>query len=303
MASILRIDTLQNLAGTTAATLDGNGMLSIAQRFRLPQFAFASLPSSGQSEGELVYDTTNKMLRFWTGQRWLEASKSGGLGESETNPVTNGQELRASGISTAGDYWYQPVGANFSIQCYTNFSSPVASNKAWVLVQRGRESYQAKWAYAGYNYDKLDSSYLTDNGNIAAAPSDWVNNLIGGNVLNTKMLVNRQCVNDSYTFVATSAQSFNWNMCNGGTRPNMNWARYGSFWGAGSASNNDNNTSSWTDTNYGPGNNCGRSFSWQWNSHGGYQGWSTGSTCDPSCGYEYSSENHRIMNAHVYFEC
>ena len=64
MASILRIDTLQNLAGTTAATLDGNGMLTIAQRFRLPQFAFASLPSSGQSEGELVYDTTNKMLRF-----------------------------------------------------------------------------------------------------------------------------------------------------------------------------------------------------------------------------------------------
>ena len=97
MASILRIDTLQNLAGTTAATLDGNGMLSVAQRFKLPQFAFASLPSSGQSEGELVYDTTNKMLRFWTGQRWLEASKSGGLGESETNPVANGQELRASG--------------------------------------------------------------------------------------------------------------------------------------------------------------------------------------------------------------
>ena len=172
MASILRIDTLQNLAGTTAATLDGNGMLSVAQRFRLPQFAFASLPSSGQSEGELVYDTTNKMLRFWTGQRWLEASKSGGLGESSTNPVANGQELRATGISTAGDYWYQPVGANFSIQCYTNFSSPVASNKAWVLVQRGRESYQAKWAYAGYNYDKLDSAYLNDNGNIAAAPSD-----------------------------------------------------------------------------------------------------------------------------------
>ena len=41
MASILRIDTLQNLAGTTAATLDGNGMLSVAQRFKLPQFAFA----------------------------------------------------------------------------------------------------------------------------------------------------------------------------------------------------------------------------------------------------------------------
>ena len=38
MASILRIDTLQNLAGTTAATLDGNGMLSVAQRFKLPQF-------------------------------------------------------------------------------------------------------------------------------------------------------------------------------------------------------------------------------------------------------------------------
>ena len=117
------------------------------------------------------------------------------------------------------------------------------------------------------------------------------------------MFVNRNCTNDSYTFIATTAQRFDWNMCNNGTRPNMNWARYGSFWGSGSATNNDNNTSSWTDTNYGPGNNCGRSFSWQWNQLGGYQGWSTGSTCDPSCGFEYSSENHRIMNAHVYFEC
>jgi hypothetical protein len=302
MASILKLDTIQNLSGQNMITTDGNGSVIVNNRFRLPVYTQANLPSSANA-GELVYDETNKAVKFWTGARWMVVSEYGDLG-SQANPALNAAELSAAGITTDGDYWYRPNGTNYPLQLYTNFTY-ASANKGLVLIQRGRESLNY-WPSSGQNTSQLTSAYLTTNTPVANCPQDFVQQLIGGNWLGMRCLVNRHCVNDSYLFVGTQSNDFRWShYYTSGSSAYCDSTQYTAFWGpngSGTAQNAQVNHTSWTDTNGATGNNCNRSFSWTWSQHGGYQGWSTGSTCDPACGYEYSAEAHRIMNANVYVE-
>jgi hypothetical protein len=72
----------------------------------------------------------------------------------------------------------------------------------------------------------------------------------------------------------------------------------------GSLDLNYSSSTQFTDTlNLGGGNNCQRSFTWTWGSHGGYQGWSSGSSCTPTGNFQAGSEGHSINLVNVYVEC
>jgi hypothetical protein len=69
MPSILRVDQLQTTTGTPLLSSDANGLLSVSTRFKLPNFTTANLPSSA-STGEVVFDTTEFVAKFWDGTKW-----------------------------------------------------------------------------------------------------------------------------------------------------------------------------------------------------------------------------------------
>jgi hypothetical protein len=120
-----------------------------------------------------------------------------------------------------------------------------------------------------------------------------------------KMLVNRLNNADSLYIQGASSSTFSWATFDGVPASlTASLARYTSSWKGGSLSYNVSNQSQWTDTfNYGASNDCTRSFTWTWTDHGGYKGWSGGSSCTPAGSFQNGAEGHAIQLVNVYIEC
>lgn len=277
----LRHSTFYGIASTVAAnvTVIGNNVV-----YRFTQSGSISFTS-----------TDSRSL-------WGQAPKPVG---TFSNPATSAAQIRtANPAAVNGDYWYKPAGyTGDAIRCYTNFSNAPAG-KGYVLVARGRESLDW-WNNAGQNITALAQNNLTTNTPIAVAPGAFVNSLIGGNWNLMSMLINRQYNGDSLYMIGTTSATFNWTTFNVNPASiNATVSRHTAAWRSGTTSYNIANTNQWTDTfNVFGANDCNRLFTWTWSSHGGWQGWSGGSSCTPTGSFQAGSEGHALDLVNVYMEC
>lgn len=225
---------------------------------------------------------------------------------SQNRPAISATELQNNGISTNGNYYIKPSGySGDPIQTYVNFSN-APSGKGYVLVARGRESTDW-WNVNGQNFTTgLLEANLSVNTAIAVAPNTFVNNLIGGNWNLMKMLTNRINSSDSFYIEGTTSTTFSWARFNESpSTVSTTLTRYNSQWKGGGTSYTLSNSTAWTDTlnNGTNSNDCTRTFTWTWSEHGGYQGWSGGSSCSPAGSFQNTSEGHAIQLVNVYIEC
>jgi len=267
---------------------------------QLPTGTTAQRPVSPLS-GMVRFNTTTTAAEMYDGTTWLSISSSAGtLG----NPAINAAQIRSENPGAVdGDYYYKPTSYSGSaIQCYTNFTNAPAG-KGYVLAARGMQSLNW-WDSAGQNTTALNQGNLSVNTPIAVAPNTFVDGLIGGNWNLMKMLTNRMNIGDSFTINGTSSATFAWSLFNAvPSSVNATITRYTSNWKGGSVSYTGTNTAYFTDTLSGgfTGNDCTRLFTWTWNGHEGYQGWSSGSGC--TNGFQAASETHAINLVNVYIEC
>ena len=207
----------------------------------------------------------------------------------------------ASPAASDGDYYLMPAGQPY-VQCYVNFTNSPTVDKAWVLIQRGRESL-TYWTDAGQNTSTgLIAANIGINTPVANASSAWVNALTGG-WHNTQILLNRSMTSDSFTYNGTMTGTFSWSYFTWLPSPpvTVNVTRYPQMWGKGPSTHSVLDTYGWLDI--GETNDSKRSFTWTWDAHGGYQGYSHGNTGIPTAGFQNSSEGHPITLANVYVLC
>lgn len=250
------------------------------------------------ANGQFRYNSSTSSLEVYTAGSWL------GSPGTIANPAVNAAAIRTVNASAAdGNYYYKPTNyTGIPIQCYTNFTN-APSGKGYVQVARGRESTDW-WNTNGQN--QLGLIDTTTNTPIAVAPDLFVNTLIGSNWNLMKMLTNRMNIPDSLYIQGTSSTSFSWAYFNAvPSSVNATITRYTSTWKGGTASYTGTNINTWTDTLTAglASNDCTRTFTWTWASHGGFQGWSGGSTCTPAGSYQYTTEGHAINLVNVYIEC
>ena len=228
-------------------------------------------------------------------------------GLSSTTPAQSATQLKALYPTvTDGNYWYKPAGYSGSaVQLYTNFTN-APSGKGLVLVARGRESTNW-WDNNGQNTGGLTSTDLSVNTPIAVLPSTFVNSLIGGAWSALRMRVNRLNASDSVYIQGTQGGvAFLWYGYFSSTvdvnspGATATTTGYNSQWLGGGVKNAS--TTAWTDT-YNGNNDCARSFTWWWASHGSYQGWSGGASCTPAGSFQAGAEGHAIELVNVYVEC
>ena len=188
------------------------------------------------------------------------------------------------------------------IQVYVN-TSQASAGTAWVQIARGRESTNW-WQTSGQNYagGGLTSTYLQQNTPIAVAPNDFCGALCSFNWQNAKILANRRNRPDSWYFEGTTSTSWDWTYFQqSASSVNATATQTSGFFRSGSTQMNWGSGNRWTDTlGYGGGNNCDRTFMWSWGGHGPYQGWSGGSSCNPSGGFTNGNEGHAIQLVNVY---
>jgi hypothetical protein len=267
--------------------------------FTLPNGTTAERPIS-PANGMIRVNTTTNVLEGYIAGTWITIAASVG---TQNNPATSASQIRTYNPSaTDGDYWYTAGGS--TIQCYTNFSS-APSGKGYVQVARGRESTDW-WNNAGQNTSGLTQSGLSTNTPIAVSPQSFVSGLSGGNWNSMKMLVNRMNIPDSLYIQGTTSTTFSWAFFNSDpSSVNATITRYTSNWKGGSVSYTGTNISQWTDTLSAglASNDCTRTFTWTWSGHGGYQGWSGGSSCTPAGSFQVGGEGHAIELVNVYIEC
>lgn len=133
MSSIIRVDQIQNTAGTPVFSADSSGRLN-PNRLRLPVFTTATLPTVGNTAGDVVYDSTVRAIRIWNGSSWT-APTGGADGSSASSAATSATSLRATlGVNAVnGSYWYR-FSDGQTRQLWTDFTT--YSSFSFVMVTR-----------------------------------------------------------------------------------------------------------------------------------------------------------------------
>ena len=99
----------------------------------------SSDPSSGNAEGDLYYNTTNDLYRFYDGSAWKNVSEPP-LG-TQNNPASGPQALYNDGQRTNGLYYLNPDGGGAAqFYCWldgtTTFASSISGSYGWALAMR-----------------------------------------------------------------------------------------------------------------------------------------------------------------------
>ena len=81
----------------------------------------SSDPSSGNAEGDLYYNTTNDLYRFYDGSSWKNVSEPA-LG-TQANPANSAQEIKAAQPSATSGLYYITVSGQGSPQVYCDMST------------------------------------------------------------------------------------------------------------------------------------------------------------------------------------
>lgn len=278
-------------------------IINTFDRIRVPVYTTAQRDaiSPAAETGLLIYNSTISSLQIYNGTSWTAILQTPGL--TASSPATNAAQIRAAGITSDGNYWYQPSGQSTAIQLYTNFSNAPAG-KGYVLVARGRESLNW-WNTNGQNTSALTSTSLDTNTPIAVLSNSFVNGLINNQWNGMRFVTNRKNGGDSWLFVGTTTTTFSWTYFQqSASSVSATAVQYNGLFLTGGARITYGSGTNWTDTlNYGNGNNCDRTFTWSWGGHGSWQGWSGGSSCTPGGSFQNGGEGHAIQLVNCYVEC
>lgn len=133
MPSIIRVDQIQTTAGSPVFSTDSSGRLN-PNKLQLPVYTTATLPSTGNSAGDVVYDSTVKAIRIWNGSAWTAAA-GGADGSSSSSAATSATSLRTTlGVNAVnGSYWYK-FSDGQTRQLWTDFTT--YSNFSFVMATR-----------------------------------------------------------------------------------------------------------------------------------------------------------------------
>jgi hypothetical protein len=284
------------------STINAN-IINAYDRVRVPVLTTAernSLSPAAEA-GLIIYNLNVGALEVYNGSSWVAIVQTPGL--TAASPATNAAQIRAAGVTTDGNYWYQPSGQSSAIQLYTNFSNAPAG-RGYVLVARGRESLDW-WNTNGQNTSALTSTSLDTNTPIAVLPNSFVNGLINNQWNGMRFITNRRNGGDSWLFVGTTTTTFSWTYFQqSGSSVSATAVQYNGLFLTGGTRLSYGSGANWTDTlNYGNGNNCDRTFTWSWGGHGPWQGWSGGAACNPGGSFQNGGEGHAIQLVNCYVEC
>ena len=154
MASVIRVDNIQNSGGTPMFTSDGASMVAASSRFKLPLFNTADLPPSGEI-GEVVFDQEESVLKFWDGEAW----QSIGRKRVTSSIVGIHWQHWTSTFQSSAEKTYQKItGSEFTFQTKEANSS--------FLLMADIPGYQANTS-SGVNmaYEFNGTLYAGQNGN------------------------------------------------------------------------------------------------------------------------------------------
>jgi len=284
------------------STINAN-IINSFDRVRVPIYTTAQRDAISPSAetGLIIFNSTIGNLQVYNGTAWVAILQTPGL--TAGSPAVNAAQIRTAGITTNGNYWYQPAGQTAPIQLYTQFTNAPAG-KGYVLVARGRESTNW-WNTNGQNTNALTSASLDTNTPIAVLSNSFVNGLIGNQWNGMRFISNRRNGGDSWIFVGTTTTTFSWTYFQqNASSVNATAVQYNGLFLTGGARLTYGSGNRWTDTlAYGNGNNCDRTFTWSWSGHGSWQGWSGGSACTPAGSFQNGSEGHAIQLVNCYVEC
>jgi uncharacterized protein YjdB len=220
------------------------------------------------------------------------------------------------GYTGNGNYWIKPAGyAGAAEQVWCDFDK---AGGGWVLIGKGRQSNDPNGGWFGTNASLATSGLTKENASssgISKLSAEFVNRLMNGtangwdNAKSTNyMLVNRIAnaedglggVGDSLAMKVTSSTSFAWvNQFGSATLGYNDWdaigniSRYSSTWLTGNKTYEITSVKL-RDTLYQGGeNNAERLFTWFWDGHSGYHGWSAGQYV--TTGFTGSAGDHAIQ--------
>ena len=235
-----------------------------------------------------------------SGYTYLDYYPTYALGTFQ-NPAANASAIRTALGAVNGDYWY--IYGTTLRRLYTVFDYAPAG-KGHVLVGKGRQGTDW-WNISGQNSFYLTSSDIAVD-SVATLSDSMIMYLASATTwAGIRLIVNRfSGTNDSLAITGLSTNAFSWAHFpyNGGSPATVNITHYSQNWKQGTLHYTGSNRTDWGDTyNFnGTLNDYRRNFTWTWSSHGGYQGWSAGSTI--TVGYIYNGENHAIQLVNIYVE-
>ena len=255
-----------------------------------------SVPRTNSNATSFLFSTPSGT----SGYTYLDYYPTYALGTFQ-NPATNASAIRTALGAVNGDYWY--IYGTALRRLYTVFDYAPAG-KGHVLVGKGRQGTDW-WNIAGQNSYYLTSSDIAVD-SVSTLPDSMIMYLASATTwAGIRLIVNRfSGTNDSLAITGLSTNAFSWAHFpyNGGSPATVNITHYSQNWKQGTLHYTGGNRIDWGDTyNFnGTLNDSRRSFTFNWSSHGGYQGWSAGSTI--TTGYNHSGENHALQLVNIYVE-
>ena len=134
----------------------------------------SSDPSSGNAEGDLYYNTSNDVYRFYDGSSWITVS-GGPLG-SLGNPANSALEIKTDQPNASNGLYYITVSGQGAVQVYCDMTK---NGGGWTMVYATHHanSHNHYWpssnTYVACNFDPRDSSTANTEGNLPNKYSDY----------------------------------------------------------------------------------------------------------------------------------
>ena len=232
-------------------------------------------------------------------------------GTSPETAATSATQLKTvNGYTTSGNYWIKPTGYTGAAQkVWVEFDR---GGESYVLIGKGRESNDRSGGWFGTDSELLTDGLLQENASaagISKLSAEFINYLMNGTAdgwtngdVKNYLVANRIStatdsyggVDDSFKIKVTSSNRFSWvsqfGAASGSPSASGSISRYSSLWMAGDITG----PSSTFGDNYFTSCNCtGRLFTWQWDGHAAYHGWSSGQT--EFRGFMDNGEGHAIQ--------
>ena len=231
-----------------------------------------------------------------------------------TAGISATQLMLDNGYTGTGNYFIKPAGySGQAVQLWCDFTN---AGGGWMLIGKGRQSNDYNGGWFGTEA-AIDTTGLLQtnaaNAGISKVSSEFVNYLMNGTVNgwanpnpNNFLIANRLNnandgyggIGDSWKIKITNETSFKWINQFGSTGMNAQSQtgygeveRWDGTWLSGSR------TYSWNNMRINDmGDNDGRRlFTWHWDGHGDYHGWSAGHNIGQSGGFLNGGEGHALQ--------